>query len=60
MPGSPYLEEPPRGLMTWPVLLKISIPIISVLTIGAWWNNILLEWGVFLTIALAISFLTRR
>ena len=60
MPGSPYLEEPPSGLMTWPVLLKISIPIISVLTIGAWWNNILLEWGVFLTIALAISFLTRR
>ncbi|MBT4065996.1 MAG: hypothetical protein HOE76_02095 [Euryarchaeota archaeon] len=60
MPGSPYLEEPPEDLMTWPVLLKISVPIISALTIAAWWNDILLEWGIFLTIALTISFLTRR
>jgi hypothetical protein len=26
MPGSPYLDEPPKGLMTWPRLLKITVP----------------------------------
>lgn len=60
MPGTPYLEEAPRGLMTWPKLLKISLPILSALTAVAWWNDVLLEWGVFVTICLTISFLTRR
>ncbi len=60
MPGTPYLDQPPQGLMTWPKLLKISIPIMSALTAVAWWNNVLLEWGIFLTIGLAISFLIRR
>ena len=27
MPGTPYLEQPPQGLMTWPKLLKIGLPI---------------------------------
>ena len=26
MPGSPYLDEPPKGLRTWPRLLKITVP----------------------------------
>ncbi|MDG1537936.1 MAG: hypothetical protein P8Q85_05220 [Candidatus Poseidoniaceae archaeon] len=26
MPGSPYLDEPPKGLMTWPRLLKFTVP----------------------------------
>lgn len=60
MPGTPYLENAPEGLMTWPKLLKISLPILSALTAVAWWNDVLLEWGVFLTIGLTISFLTRR
>ena len=60
MPGTPYLENAPEGLMTWPKLLKISLPIISALTAVAWWNDVLLEWGIFLTIGLTISFLTRR
>mgnify|MGYP001393072290 CR=1 FL=1 len=60
MPGSPYLENPPKGLMTWPLLLKISIPIILALTTAAWWNDVLIEWGILLTILLIISFLTRR
>ena len=60
MPGTPYFDQPPQGLMTWPKLLKISIPIMSALTAVAWWNNVLLECGIFLTIGLAISFLIRR
>ena len=60
MPGTPYLEEEPRGLLTWPKLLKISIPILTALTVVAWWNELLLEWGIILTLALTISFLARR
>ena len=60
MPGTLYLENAPEGLMTWPKLLKISLPILSALTAVAWWNGVLLEWRIFLTIGLTISFLTRR
>lgn len=60
MPGTPYLENAPEGLMTWPKLMKISLPILSALTAVAWWNEVLLEWGIFLTVGLTISFLTRR
>ena len=60
MPGTPYLEKPPEGLMTWPQLLKISLPILTAFTAVAWWNNALLEWGIFLTIGLTVSLLMRR
>ena len=60
MPGTPYLEEAPKGLMTWPKLLKISIPILGSLTAVAWWNDVLLEWGVFLTLGLVVTFIIRR
>ncbi len=60
MPGTPYLEQPPEGLMTWPKLLKISLPIITVLTTASWWYDVLLEWGIFLTLGLTIAFLVRR
>ena len=60
MPGTPYLEQPPQGLMTWPKLLKIGLPIIAVFTAASWWYDLLLEWGIFLTIGLTISFLIRR
>ena len=60
MPGTPYLEETPQGLMTWPKLLKISVPVLSSLTAVAWWNDVLLEWGVFLTLGLVVTFIIRR
>ncbi|MDC3298105.1 hypothetical protein OAU99_01880 [Candidatus Poseidoniaceae archaeon] len=60
MPGTPYLEEAPKGLMTWPKLLKISVPVLSSLTAVAWWNEVLLEWGVFLTLGLVVTFIIRR
>ena len=48
MPGTPYLEQPPQGLMTWPKLLKIGLPIIAVFTAASWWYDVLLEWGISL------------
>ena len=60
MPGTPYLEEAPQGLMTWPKLLKISVPVLSSLTAVAWWNDVLLEWGVLLTLGLVVTFIIRR
>jgi len=60
MPGSPYLEEPPSDLVTWPKLLMIGVPSISAISLVAWWQDVLLEWGVFLTVGLTISFLIRR
>jgi hypothetical protein len=30
------------------------------LSLVAWWNDVILEWGIFLTIGLTISFLIRR
>ncbi|MBT7245350.1 MAG: hypothetical protein HN874_07890 [Euryarchaeota archaeon] len=60
MPGTPYLEQAPQGLMTWPKLLKISVPVLSSLTAVAWWNDVLLEWGVFLTLGLVVTFIIRR
>ena len=60
MPGTPYLEEPPQGLLTWPKLLKISIPILVSITAVAWWNDLLLEWGILLTLGLTVSFFMRR
>ena len=60
MPGTPYLEKAPEGLMTWPKLLKISLPILTAFTLVAWWSGVIFEWAIFLTIGLIISFLTRR
>ena len=60
MPGTPYLEKPPKGLMTWPKLLRRSIPILTAITVAALWNEILLEWGIALIIILGISFIARR
>ena len=60
MPGTPYLEQAPQGLLTWPKLLKISVPVLSSLTAVAWWNDVLLEWGVFLTLGLVVTFIIRR
>ena len=44
MPGSPYLEEPPQGLLTWPALLRMAVPTLLALTIAAWWTGFLLEF----------------
>jgi len=60
MPGSPYLEEPPQGLLTWPVLLRLMIPTFSILAIASWWMGYLLEFLILLTITGAVLFVVRR
>ncbi|MDP6866719.1 MAG: hypothetical protein QGG62_07250 [Candidatus Poseidoniaceae archaeon] len=60
MPGSPYLEEPPKGLITWPMLLRLMIPTFSILAIASWWMGYLLEFLILLTITGAVLFVVRR
>ena len=60
MPGSPYLDEPPKGLLTWPILLRLMVPTFSILGIASWWNGYLLEFLILLTITGAVLFVVRR
>ena len=60
MPGSPYLDEPPKGLLTWPVLLRLMIPTFSILGIASWWMGYLLEFLILLIITGAVLFVVRR
>jgi len=60
MPGSPYLDEPPKGLLTWPVLLRLMVPTFSILGIASWWMGYLLEFLILLTLTGAVLFVVRR
>ena len=60
MPGSPYLDEPPKGLLTWPVLLRLMVPTFSILGVASWWMGYLLEFLILLTITGAVLFVVRR
>ena len=60
MPGSPYLEEPPKGLLTWPVLIRMTVPTLLALTIATWWTGFLLEFLILLTITGLILLVVRR
>ena len=60
MPGSPYLEEPPKGLLTWPVLLRMTVPTLLALIIATWWTGFLLEFLILLTISGFVLLVVRR
>lgn len=60
MPGSPYLDEPPKGLLTWPILLRLMVPTFSILGIASWWMGYLLEFLILLTVTGAVLFVVRR
>ena len=60
MPGSPYLEEPPKGLLTLPILLRMAVPTLLALIIAAWWTGFLLEFLILLTISGLVLFVVRR
>ena len=60
MPGSPYLDEPPKGLLTWPVLLRLMVPTFLILGIASWWMDYLLEFFILLTLTGAVLFVVRR
>ncbi|MEC7228434.1 MAG: hypothetical protein VXV95_00080 [Candidatus Thermoplasmatota archaeon] len=60
MPGSPYFDGAPKGILTWPKLLKLTLPIAVVFGIIAWQNEILIEGILAITIGLMILAAIRR
>ena len=54
MPGSPYLDEPPKGLLTWPKLLRtVGLPAAVVLGACAY-HGVLLEVLVVITVSMLV------
>tara|TARA_Y100000766_G_scaffold212286_1_gene183892 strand:+ start:243 stop:437 length:195 start_codon:yes stop_codon:yes gene_type:complete len=60
MPGSPYFDERPKGLLTWPKLLKIGIPIAATSILAGWHFDVLIELALVVTIILTIFAVTRK
>jgi hypothetical protein len=60
MPGSPYFDERPKGLLTWPKLLKIGIPIATTSILAGWHFDVLIELLLVITGVLTILAITRR
>ena len=60
MPGSPYLDEPPKGLLTWPKLLRfVSLPLTSFLAASAFYG-VLFEALLIITLTmLVVNWLAR-
>ena len=60
MPGSPYLDEPPKDLLTWPKLLKVGIPIAAISVFAGSHFDVLIELLLVITGILAILAITRQ
>ena len=60
MPGSPYFDETPKGILTWPKLLKIVIPIAVLSILAGWHFDVLIELMLVITGVLAIFAITRK
>lgn len=60
MPGSPYLDQPPKGLLTWPKLLRLAgLPLCAFLA-ASWYYNVMLEALVIITVTmLVVNWLAR-
>ena len=60
MPGSPYFDETPKGILTWPKLLKIGLPIFGLLLIASWHFDVLIELLLVVTGFLTILAIIRK
>ena len=60
MPGSPYFDERPKGLLTWPKLLKIGIPVTAISILAGWHFDMVIELLLLITGVLTILAITRR
>ena len=60
MPGSPYFDETPKGILTWPKLLKIGIPIVVIAILAGWYFDVLIELILVITGVLTILGITRK
>ncbi|MAK42065.1 MAG: hypothetical protein CL997_05200 [Euryarchaeota archaeon] len=61
MPGSPYFDDIPKGILTWPILVKIIIFqfvffILFMFTLPQWWLAVFIT---LVTISFHIWFATR-
>ena len=60
MPGSPYFDETPKGILTWPKLLNIGRPIVAIAILAGWHFDVLVELLLVVTGVLTILAITRR
>ena len=60
MPGSPYFDETPKGILTWPKLLKVGIPIAVISILAGWQFDVLIELLLVVTGVLTILAITRK
>ena len=60
MPGSPYLDQPPKGLLTWPKLLRLAgLTLLAFLSASAYYG-VLFEALVIITLTmLVVNWLAR-
>ena len=59
MPGSPYLDERPPGLLTWPLLLPILLAIfVTECVVGVWILTSFPDWRIVVYIILGIDLVT--
>ena len=60
MPGSPYFDETPKGILTWPKLLKVGIPVAAISILAGWHFDVLIELLMVVTGVLTILAITRK
>ena len=60
MPGSPYFDGTPKGLLTWPKLLKIGLPIMSIVILIGWRYDILIEILLCISVVLMLLSVLRK
>ena len=60
MPGSPYFDETPKGILTWPILLKMGIPIAAITILTSWHFDVLIELLLIITGILTILAVIRK
>lgn len=54
MPGSPYLDQPPKGLLTWPKLLRLAgFPLAAFLSASLYYG-LLFEALVIITATMVV------
>ena len=59
MPGSPYLEERPPGILTWPLLMPILLGIfLFECIVGVWVWTSFPDWRFIVYIILGIDLVT--
>ena len=59
MPGSPYLDERPLGLLTWPLLMPILLGIFLTECIACVWIwNSFPDWRIIVYIILGLDLVT--